>query len=315
MNYIQRLFDAAAPSAPRTVAVPVAGAGMGSPIIGTDQRLGMFPDLADPFATPVGEPIARTPDQGNGPVARDQGAEPPVGATAPRPAKTPSPRPEAATPADSGASDASIDTTPARRTSPLQRLAESAPLDPPVRRARDPAEPGRAAPATASIDAGSIATLAPAPDPGLPAARSERPASVLPAEQPLAAPFRVTADQFQPSALAAPPPIRAAANDAAHEPAALLQPRQDLPPTPPPLQPLARDAESPLARYAEALPPPPVQAPSPAPATPERVVERIREVSVAPPAPPPAMTAAGQSVIGSLGQRGSHGWLPRQEGF
>jgi hypothetical protein len=322
VNYIQRLFDAAAPSPPRAVAVPVAGAGMGSPIIAADQRLGMFPDLADPFTASVNETIVRAPERGGELAARERAMVRAVATAAERPAQGPSlppeSRAEAATPTDGGAPDVDIDQTAVRRISPLQRLAESAPLDPPVRRALESAQSvHRAAPAdaarteTASTDAAPM----PTPDPAFPAALSEKPAYSGTEAAPLAAPFRVTADQFQPYAPETRPPIQAVANDPAQLPPPLLQPRQDLPPTPPPLEPVARDAESPVARYAEALPPPPAQGRTPAPAIPERVVERIREVSVAPPAPPPSMTAADQSVIGSLSLRGSHGWQPRQEGF
>ena len=323
MNYIQRLFDAAAPSAPRAVAVPVVGAGVGSPIIVADLRLGMFPDLVDPFGTSVGEAMVRAPEQGGEPAAREPAMDRPVATAAEHPPHSPSrpleSRAEGATPTDGSASNVEINPTAARRISPLQRLAESAPLDPPVRRALESVEPvHRAVPVDAAHAETASAGAAPMPaaDSVFPAVRNGEPTNAGTETAPLAAPFRVTADQFQPYAPETHPPIRTVANDPASRGAApLLQPRQDLPQTPPPLEPVARDAESPLARYTEALPPPPAQAHTPAPAIPERVVERIREVSVAPPAPPPSMTAAAQSVIGSLSQRSSHGWQPRQEGF
>jgi hypothetical protein len=44
----------------------------------------------------------------------------------------------------------------------------------------------------------------------------------------------------------------------------------------------------------------------------ERVIERIREVPAAAPVQPKAMTAAAQSVIGSLSARRAGAWRSRQ---
>ena len=67
------------------------------------------------------------------------------------------------------------------------------------------------------------------------------------------------------------------------------------------------------------VPPPPLPAQRDGPDSfrqppPERIIERIREVPVAPSPPPARMTAAAQSIIGPLSQRRSGGWRPRQEG-
>ncbi|MGH6612678.1 hypothetical protein [Sphingomonas sp.] len=325
MNYIQRLFDAAAPSAPRAMAVPVAAAGGGSPIITADQRLGLFPDLVDPFAVPTGDAPVRAPDSRvSEPAVRERADDRPgIAATDRGPAATsgqaesriePVARVPTAPPPTNG------DAMP-RPVSALQRLAESAPLDAPLRHAAPTVEPeSRFTPAAAPIAApdGDRVRAAPTAHPGLdtPPARSgeaARPASAAP---PLATPFRVTPDQFQPHGVEKAAPLRLVADPppASAPPVAAAPSGQDLPPVlPQPIAPVARDAESPVARFPDALPPPPAQAPAPAP--PERVIERIREVSVAPAAPAPPMTAAGQSVIGSLTQRAAQGWQPRQEGF
>jgi hypothetical protein len=134
---------------------------------------------------------------------------------------------------------------------------------------------------------------------------------------PLAAAFRITPDQFQPlggtatDRSAAPPAAPVAAPSPLPSPSTVAR-------APPPLEPAARDAGSPLVDRSHLPPPPPPspeRTPLAAPPPPERIVERLRVVPVAPAAPPRAMTAAGQSVIGALGERRSGGWQPRQEGF
>jgi hypothetical protein len=84
------------------------------------------------------------------------------------------------------------------------------------------------------------------------------------------------------------------------------------------LEPAPVDIPSPLARVHDGT----VARPAPAPAhqaperrPPERIVERIREVPVAPPTTHTPLTAQAQSVIGSLDTPRFGRWRPRQEGF
>jgi hypothetical protein len=328
VNYIQRLLDTAAPTAaPAAVALPATA----SPVLAADQRLGLFPGLVDSFSVL--------------PAAGDAAALPPQPAPGPMPTRTPSAAPGAAEAApqrraepasavDAPAAAASSATAPTagerapppRHVSPLQRLVESAPLAPPRRRtpAQAEAEPSAAA---ATVNAAQAPPSSPAP--------IEAPVMPFPAPAAveLAEPFRITADQFRPreTATAAPAPRPAPAHPdleplapARSQTARIAEPRSGAPAiAPAPLlaaraiAPTPHDAPSPFARMPAPPPPlaPAAEAREVERAPPERVIERIREVPVRPHAPPPAMTAAAQSVIGSLSGHRFGRWQPRQEGW
>jgi hypothetical protein len=341
MNYIQRLFDSAAPvtqglSTP--VAPPTAAS---SPVVAADQRLGVFPGLVDPFspvpslpgnnATPDRvAPGAEGPPAGRRSGTTEHAAPPPAepvpaqqrrdrarqplrsegGSRISRPAHGLAPSPPPALLQDRPEPGP---TSP----SPLQRLVESAPLPD-----RHPAVPPEPKPRTAP----------PVPDPASPAepatimetapqATPEQPAK---AEVPVPTPryrnpTEITPDQFKPRATEAspaPPTERPA-----HAPVYAAEPaetsRTEVPAQPEPLQPATDAGPSPFASQPH-LPPAPDQHPArdaTARPAPERIIERIREVPVSPPAPPKANTAAAQSVIGPLSQRRMGGWQPRQGGF
>ncbi|WP_296425916.1 hypothetical protein [Yoonia sp.] len=124
-------------------------------------------------------------------------------------------------------------------------------------------------------------------------------------------PTAITPDQFQPARVDGQQNV---------VPAAKFAPTPTPAPAPPPiaqqsqtpLQPTARESASPFARRVDLPPPPAQQQPANTP-PPERIIERIRDVPVAPAPPPKAMTAAAQSVIGPLSQRGAGRWQSRQE--
>lgn len=330
MNYIQRLFDSAGPGA-GALFVPVAPpTAATSPVVAADQRLGAFPHLIDPFgvaAVPgagAREGASAAPDRWS---RTPEGSRPPGGLPGQRPEapRQPSrtegeapgvrPAPEPTGPAPS----------PARRTggaearpvSPLQRLVESAPLSAP--RPATPAERAesvqRAEPRTAAPTSQPSPSAEPEPRPKA----AQPPATESPPPSIHRNPAEITPDQFRPHD---PEPTAVAASEgAAAVPAPALLPAE--PPRaespvqyvrPVPLEPAADTSTSPFAPRADLHPLPPVVPPreSDARPVPERIIERIREVPVGPPTPPKAMTAAAQSVIGSLAQRGSRGWKPRQ---
>lgn len=319
MNYIQRLFDAAAPPAGHLLVPPVAATAADnvSPVLAADQRLGLFPDLVDPLVpmpdfapAPVAEVAAAVAEPG----PRPPGAGPKRAEARPSPPSAQPHRPHelvaaASRPPIASESAAGPQTLPPRPASALQRLVESAPLPPPIRRTEAPGGP-TAAPVARPLPPTDIAPPSSPEPPSSGAVAAPAPAS---APTPLAAPFRITPDQFQPYLPETIPPVRTSGE-------APVVPPPTVPPpaSPRTLEPAPHEAPSPFARIAQQPLPPALPAAAPSAAErvlPERIIERIREVPIVPPAPPKAMTAAAQSLIGSLSRRGSGRWQPRQEGL
>jgi hypothetical protein len=342
MNYIQRLFDSAAGAAPvQNLGMAPAGA-VNSPVMAADQRLAIFPGLVDPFSpqpgtdAPLGPQDAQatprraaTPDLSVAPRQTEAYAGPAPGRSDTRPPK-----------AEPGPQTASDTPAPAR-INPLQRLVEIDPLPSP--RARVHATGSPADIAGPPVKDGRAPTPLSTAQPEIPARGAEATAAAaapldatpLPAAMPAADPAMrnptaITPDQFTPfGEQSLPPAPMRSANDAKPVP----DPAQpDLAPAPlapaiappvtsaiaptraEPLAPSASQAPSPFARTPDLPPPPTQQVQHDPPPAPERIIERIREVPVAPAPPPKPMTAAAQSVIGSLSGRG-FGWQPRQGGL
>ena len=326
MNYIQRLFDSAATSAPAR-SLPVAPPTMASsPVMAADQRLGIFPGLVDPFGLPP------APD-----AAEGEAAPPRRERQAPTPSRTESPGRTNEPPRDSRHAATRSAEQPQRnpttqprdpprdphavpgraeqpRITPVQRMVERAPLAarpaPAIPKSQTPPD---TPPPTLTIPP----STAPETAPSTPTAPSElRPTLPL-----IRNPAEITPDQFTP---------RAAENTQIPPPHDILPPKTSLPteaarteprfpePQPPAsLQPAADHGPSPFARQPDLPPAPAAQQTQPEPAkpAPERIIERIREVPITPSTPPKAMTAAAQSVIGPLGQRRFGRWQPRQGGI
>jgi hypothetical protein len=332
MNYIQRLLDSAAPPAvslPMPVAPPTVAT---SPVIAADQRLALFSGLTPdpgpaiaapeptaatsaPFAAEYRSPspeVAAPPPDAAPPRQKPFRRVPPASATAGRPASFSADDPDGVAPQREVRPPPGSSPQPSA-ISPLQRLVESDPL------------PRRVA-AVPSAPVASTRPPLPAPPQAAPASSPEaRPQPSPPQElRPFAPsysnPATITPDQFTPrapEAIPAAPPVRRA------HPLDEAAPAPDPTPEPPPpsrvaapLEPAADRGPSIFARRSGStfdVPPWPGRPDSVQP-RPERIIERIREVPVAPPEPPTPMTAAAQSVIGPLGQRRSGGWQPRQEG-
>ncbi len=136
MNYIQRLFDSAAPlgTAPN---VPVAPSTMiSSPVMAADQRLAIFPGLVDPFSS---QPASDPAPQSTAP-ARTKPPAPSRRDVAPDLSPPPPPRraeahaapahdtPDMGPPQIRPSAQTNIDTAPPAPINPLQRLAEMDPL-------------------------------------------------------------------------------------------------------------------------------------------------------------------------------------------
>lgn len=338
MNYIQRLFDSAAPALAASNAPIAPRAVANSPIMAADPRLGIFPGLVDPFNP---QPKMDPPPQSNSPVHSDPPAPsrgnghsdliPLQHRDAPQTTPTfdiPKSKPQHPVPSLSSA-PIGRETAPSTPINPLQRLVESDPLPRPETTAPTRADPAQTAASVAVSAAVSAATSAaisaagplPTSPPNSPApitgrSPAEPPAPWPLAERAIANPTAITVDQFSPHlpdtastpdqpAGAPVAPMSQAAQPQAAEPQAALAPAD-------PAQPSPAHAPSPFARTPD-LPAPMQQAHNnPAP-PPERIIERIREVPVAPAPAPKPMTAAAQSVIGPLSQR-SFGWQPRQGG-
>lgn len=328
MNYIQRLFDSAAPPmaasnmpvAPSTVA--------NSPVMSADQRLGIFPGLVDPFSPqpamdvpPQTQDTARAhvpaPQRRN--IASDPAASqrPTNAPVIPTTHESPTSTPQNMSPH----AETQLNTAPATPINPLQRLAEMDPLP--------STEAGHAARQTPAETTPAMVSPLPASPHEMPVPIAD--ASRNPAVQPTAPiplpsaqlvipnPTAITPDQFSPrlpdtgSAPAKPVSVQESPLPPVAHPEA--RPIHATPEPPEPIQPSATQAPSPFARTPDLPPPPPVQHVQSDPTkTPERIIERIQEVPVAPAPPPKPMTAAAQSVIGPLSQRRS-GWQPRQGGF
>jgi hypothetical protein len=320
VTYIQRLLDSAAPAAAGARLPTVPATAASSPVMAVDQRLGVFPGLI--------EPIGPIPAMHDRPIAEDrrpasgspvQGAETAAPSPAPRRAERPlsTERPEqhtqsTASPATAQAEMPASSPRVLRPVSPLQRLVERDPL--PDRRASVAPPPS---PSPAQPNPAPVPPEAPAVQPAMPV-RPQLPTT----PPPFYNPTEITPDQFQPAerqldgrrrAESSSPPATPGVPQAPAPPV-LPRPPADLTPTAP-LQPAADAGPSPFARLPD-VPPPPTRTVrgEPVQPAPERIIERIREVPVTPLAPPKAMTAAAQSVIGPLGQRHG-GWQPRQEGF
>ena len=314
MNYIQRLFDSAAPmgvSSAVSIAPPLASP---SPVGAADQRLGVFPDLIDSFAPDpgglgFGAGPADTPVQSPGPAGVRHLPRTEVQPAAPQMLSAPPAAAESAAAPRRRAKDARPSPV-----SPLQMLAERFPLPdrhtPPTARFQQADRP----PETGEIPA--LAERGPVSRP--PGAEQPKAIDLPP---PFANPARITPDQFTPNRettvsaapLPGPAAFASAVAQAAPEPAS--RPAEFSPPAFA-LQPAKDTAPSPFSRVpAFAAVPLPAAPQASARPQPERIIERIREIPVAPPVPPKAMTAAAQSVIGPLAQRRSGGWQPRQEGY
>ncbi len=336
MNYIQRLVASAAPWAPGPVLTIASPTAASSPVVAADQRLGVFPGLIDPFGAPMA--AVETPEM-HGEVASPGGPRPAPTLSGPETDAGPARHDTGDRPAHSGRSESQVRIVrPHRETaapippmqpadqiadpqpmSPLQRLVERAPL--PDRPASAPVEPARMAEPP-------IPTQMPAVEPAhrvesTPQAAPARPIDSSEPRTPPPPPLfhdptAITPDQFTPvgDLTQSVDPARRSMEPAA-PPAMQAEPAIPVPPPAPQLQPATDEGPSPFARQPE-LPPAPDaragQANTPAP-PPERVIERIREVPVMPPTPPKAMTAATQSVIGSLAQRRAGRWQPRLGGF
>jgi nicotinate-nucleotide--dimethylbenzimidazole phosphoribosyltransferase len=341
VNYIQRLLDSAAPVGAAT-SFPVAPASAGhSPIIAADQRLGLFPTLVTPLAASAspleaGAPWAESPEAARrandvslarepARVDRAQLAAPSAPIAAPAATEQRGPEPSAASSAGSApaASARGVEPTPPsapivapapRAMSALQRLVEADPL-PSVRRRASTPEPRSSAPSRpAATESVASATRAAAP---ITEAAPTRPApfAALSPLPPSRNPSEITPDQFQVrtarTASSAPPEAQAPALPArVRAPAESTQTAGQTRPFEP-VRPAASAGSSPFARHPELA----ASAPAPrrseaAKPTPERIIERIREVPA--PAPPKAMTAAAQSVIGSLSARRAGAFRPRQ---
>lgn len=346
MNYIQRLLDGSAPmqagsvgptlSAPILSPVASARPGLGSPVLAADQRLGLFPDLVGPAPGLTG---AETTQAG---VARQTVGPPPRsglgggtdgGATPYHLPETP---------------HQVVDKAPSRPISRLQEWAESAPLPlsappqsvkaqpPPPQPAQPPpwmghpqpqAQPEMLPQQPATPTRPKTASHPIAPPSSAPSfiAQSPNPASSptpsLTEASTAAAPWPITAAQFQP--LGTPSPTANSPTQARP----LLQesvpplPQPDPPavrvlPNPLPLEP--QNPPSPLAyTFQQAMPPPSAVPPSqPVEAAPPEpiVTRRSHELSARPATRPKAATAAAQSVIGPLGTHRFGRWSPRQEG-
>lgn len=334
MNYIQRLLDGAAPAAspPGSGApIPVAASdpGLASPILAADPRLAIFADMVAP-AGPSPAIDASALDIGAADLAEPS---PPITRTLP--ARTPAP--VVATPKEVPKPHNPPPSPPLRRISPLQRLAESAPLPTP----KEPVESAaRPAVLPEPDPAASPRPLAVPPEPTTevqlhspaPVMAAQTIAPAIPAQAP-PGPWPIAAGQFQPHEVASISPKATRSPSfpdvPADVPQPVVSPSQPRPvsvPSPAPeltgpvLAPSSLQGRSPLVHIGvEAqLPAPEISnRPLPAPATRERIVEieHIREVPARPAASPMPMTAAGQSVIGPLGAGRLGHWRPRQEGL
>lgn len=281
MNYIQRLFDTAAPAHTIAQPAPMAGGPGTSPVVAADQRLGIFPDLMDSFMprhanseTVEAGPARKSPRarRSRAPALDDAAPQySTVPETGPPRARNKSSR-HAPSPATAAA--------PETRVSALQRLVESDPL---------PAPAAQRSRASASAPATPEQRCELAPE-----------ASDLPSTLPLS--------RLSERVRVAPDPLQVAG----FADAELLESPQ---PGATPLMPSNHEAHSLAAAWLDPFrsPAAATQDESSTASQPERIIERILEVPVAPSAPPRPMTAAGQSVIGSLDSRRAEGWRPRQE--
>lgn len=339
MNYIQRLF---APSARADLGLsaPVAPlSAASSPVVAADQRIGLFPGLVDPFGLGPALPEADDP-QSDGPAPDRRSQAPKItppqaipGTTQPsqRRNRQSTSHEEGRQTARSVPDPVAPPLPPSRQdrpgprpASPLQRLVERDPL--PGRH-----HDGASDPAGRIEQPAAPPTLPARPEPRVEATPGVTPAATQPAvpdpQSPPAIfqyPSAITPDQFQPrsgqTADAAPAlrPVPASAPDPSPAPAEPVPAEAPTPAAPASLlRPATDDGPSPFARQVDIPPTPDTQAgwADAAKPAPERIIERIREVPIAPPAPPKAMTAGAQSVIGSLGQRRSNRWQPRQGGY